>query len=243
MACPSATCIAIGQPVPFRCNRYASDRTNRTKQDGRGCVPPQLGVYTRYVSLVPVVRPVRPDRPAGLTVVSTQFAPSTTCVCFHLRRAARAVTQTYERALAPSGLVPGQFSVLTVLHRFGPQPLSVLADLMGMDRTTLTRNLRPMERDGLVRVKAGEKQDQRIRRVGLTAAGERKWQEAEPLWAQVHRHMVQGLGTDGWPALRDQLNSAIAAAGQSAGTLLILTCSSRRLSCHPQHRGTRRRSS
>jgi DNA-binding MarR family transcriptional regulator len=151
--------------------------------------------------------------------MSTQFAPSTTCVCFHLRRTARAVTQTYERALAPSGLLPGQFSVLTVLHRFGPQPLSVLADLMGMDRTTLTRNLRPMERDGLVRVKAGDKEDQRIRRVGLSASGERKWQEAEPLWAQVHRHMVQGLGPDGWPALRDQLTSAIAAAGHSAATL------------------------
>ncbi|HSE66282.1 MAG TPA: MarR family transcriptional regulator [Gemmatimonadales bacterium] len=150
--------------------------------------------------------------------MSTTFAPSTTCVCFHLRRAARAVTQTYERALAPSGLLPGQYSLLTVLHRFGPQPLSALAELMGMDRTTLTRNLRPLERDGLVRVKSGDKQDQRIRRVGLTAAGERKWQEADPLWAQVHRRMVAGLGTDGWPALRDQLSSAIAAAGQSAGT-------------------------
>jgi DNA-binding MarR family transcriptional regulator len=87
---------------------------------------------------------------------------------------------------------------------------------MGMDRTTLTRNLRPLERDGLVRIKAGEKDDQRIRRVMLTASGERKWQEAEPIWAQVHRHMVTGLGPDGWPALREQLTSAIAAAGQSA---------------------------
>jgi DNA-binding MarR family transcriptional regulator len=145
-------------------------------------------------------------------------ALSSTCVCFHLRRAARAVTQTYERALAPSGLQPGQFSLLTVLHRSGPRPLSVLAELMGMDRTTLTRNIRPLERDGLVRVKAGDKQDQRIRRVGLTAAGEKRWQEAEPLWAQAHRHMVEGLG-DGWPALRDQLTSAIAAAGHPAGTL------------------------
>lgn len=195
------------------------EQVGRGEPDGLACVFLQIRVYTPYVDSVRLTRPVRPDRPVGLTLMSTQFAPSTTCVCFHLRRAARAVTQTYERALAPSGLVPGQFSVLTVLHRFGPQPLSVLADLMGMDRTTLTRNLRPMERDGLVRVKAGDKQDQRIRRVGLTASGERKWQEAEPLWAQVHRHMVQGLGTDGWPALRDQLSSAIAAAGQSAGTL------------------------
>src|SRR5262250_925940 len=90
-------------------------------------------------------------------VMSTAIVPSTTCVCFHLRRAARAVTQTYERALAPAGILPGQFSVLAVLHRFGPQPLSALAELMGMDRTTLTRNLRPLERDSLVRVKAGDK--------------------------------------------------------------------------------------
>ena len=195
------------------------EQVGRGEQDGPACTFPQIRVYTPYVDSVRPPRPVRPDRPVGLTLVSTQFAPSTTCVCFHLRRAARAVTQTYERALAPSGLLPGQFSVLTVLHRFGPQPLSVLADLMGMDRTTLTRNLRPLERDGLVRIKAGDKEDQRIRRVGLTASGERKWQEAEPLWAQVHRAMVEGLGPEGWPALRDQLSSAIAAAGQSAGTL------------------------
>ena len=216
-ALPGATCIAIGQRVPFRCNRFVairSDGANRTA----ACAFSQIRVYTPYADLARSARPVRPDRPVGLTLMPTQFAPSTTCVCFHLRRAARAVTQTYERALAPSGLLPGQFSVLTVLHRFGPQPLSVLADLMGMDRTTLTRNLRPMERDGLVRVKAGDKQDQRIRRVALTGSGERKWQEAEPLWAQVHRAMVEGLGPEGWPALRDQLSSAIAAAGQSAGT-------------------------
>ncbi|HEU5153108.1 MAG TPA: MarR family transcriptional regulator [Gemmatimonadales bacterium] len=151
--------------------------------------------------------------------MSIPFAPSTTCVCFHLRRAARAVTQTYERALAPAGILPGQFSLLTVLHRFGPQPLSALAELMGMDRTTLTRNLRPLERDGLVRVKAGDREDQRIRRVMLTSSGERKWQKAEPLWAQVHGQIVEGLGPDGWPVLRDQLTSAIAAAGQSAGSL------------------------
>lgn len=195
------------------------EQVGQDDQVGQGCAFSQIRVCTPCVDFVRSVRPVRPDPSIGLTVMSTQFAPSTTCVCFHLRRAARTVTQTYERVLAPSGLVPGQYSLLTVLHRFGPRPLSALADLMGMDRTTLTRNLRPMERDGLVRVKAGDKEDQRIRRVGLTAAGERKWQEAEPLWAQVHRQMVEGLGTDGWPALRDQLTSAIAAARQPAGTL------------------------
>jgi DNA-binding MarR family transcriptional regulator len=140
--------------------------------------------------------------------------PSGSCVCFHLRRTARAVTQAYERALAPTGLVPTQFSLLTVLHRFGPVPLSVLAERMGMDRTTLTRNLKPLERDGFVTAQAGNGTDRRVRLIQITAAGERIWKKGEPLWAAVHSHMLQGLGPDGWPLLRNSLTRAIAVAGE-----------------------------
>ena len=152
----------------------------------------------------------------------TGMSPSEGCVCFHLRRTARAVTQAYERALGPSGLLPTQYSLLTVLHRAGPRSLSSLADLMGMDRTTLTRNLKPLERDRLVSVGTdarSENADRRVRLVSITSAGDKIRERAHPLWVQVHSQMLQGLGSDAWRELRDQLTTtiAVAAGGASAG--------------------------
>ena len=75
-----------------------------------------------------------------------------TCTCFAVRRAARHVTQAFDRSLAPTGLRITQFALLSRLARSGPRNIQDLAQEMGLDRTTLGRNLRPLERDGLVTI-------------------------------------------------------------------------------------------
>ena len=96
----------------------------------------------------------------------------TPCACSTLRRATRAVTAMYDAALAPSGLRITQFSVLSALARLGPLPVTRLAAEVALDRSTMGRNLDPLERRGLIRIKVGDV-DQRERVAHLTAAGER----------------------------------------------------------------------
>ena len=95
----------------------------------------------------------------------------TPCACSTLRRAARAVTAAYDAALAPSGLRITQFGILRKLAHFGPLPVTRLAAEAALDRSTMGRNLNPLERRGLVRIKVGNA-DQRERVAYLTAAGE-----------------------------------------------------------------------
>jgi DNA-binding MarR family transcriptional regulator len=130
------------------------------------------------------------------------------CVCFHLRRSARTVTQFYDHTLAPSGLRATQFTLMTVIRRTGGLPFSSLAEVLGMDRTTLTRNLRPLEREGLVKVAPGS--DRRVRLVRLTRLGERKQAEAQPLWAKAHARVTEGIGEKTWRALQKELSRTIA---------------------------------
>jgi DNA-binding MarR family transcriptional regulator len=139
---------------------------------------------------------------------STLADVSETCICFHLRRSARAITQFYDRVLGPSGLKSTQYTLLAVIRRTGGLPFSSLAEVLGMDRTTLTRNLGPLQRDGLVRVESGS--DRRVRMVRLTRAGERKQEEAEPLWAKAHGRIVEGIGERAWKSLRQDLSRTIA---------------------------------
>jgi DNA-binding MarR family transcriptional regulator len=93
------------------------------------------------------------------------------CACTTLRRAARAVTAAYDAALAPSGLRITQFSILRRLARLGPLPVTRLAAEAALDRSTMGRNLNPLERRGLVRIEVGNV-DQREHVAHLTAAGE-----------------------------------------------------------------------
>src|SRR5216684_3296788 len=101
------------------------------------------------------------------------FMPlETPCACSTLRRATRAVTAMYDAALAPSGLRITQLSVLSTLARLGPLPVTHLAREAALDRSTMGRNLDPLERRGLVRIKVGDV-DRRERVAHLTAAGQR----------------------------------------------------------------------
>jgi DNA-binding MarR family transcriptional regulator len=132
------------------------------------------------------------------------------CSCAAVRKAARIVTQMYETALQPTGLKAGQVTLLVVLSKQGDMPLTTLADALVMDRTTLTRNLKPMVRDGFVKIDT--ETDQRVRKVGLTAKGTSKIEEAYPLWAEVQSRLVNGLGSERWSDLVVGLNATVEVA-------------------------------
>ena len=104
------------------------------------------------------------------------------CTCFAVRRAARHVTQVYDGHLAPTGLRTTQYSLLNTLAGDGPRSLAAVAKRMGLDRTTLGRNLRPLEREGLVSMQV-DPQDRRGRMLGITERGLAKLAEARSCWA------------------------------------------------------------
>lgn len=118
----------------------------------------------------------------------------TSCLCTQLRRASRGVTRRYDDALAAVGLGAAQFSLLRHLQRLTQPSISVLADAMGLDRSTLGRNLRVLEEQGLVQL--GEGRDLRAREVRLTEAGLQRIGQALPLWEQVQRELNARLGAE-----------------------------------------------
>jgi DNA-binding MarR family transcriptional regulator len=107
------------------------------------------------------------------------------CACFAVRRAARAITQHYDRALRPTGLRATQFTLLTVLSLGGPLPLSRVATRLGMERTTLTRNLKRLLTEGLIAVSSGG--DRRVRTIAITPKGRRQAAAAVPYWRGAQR--------------------------------------------------------
>ena len=132
------------------------------------------------------------------------------CLCFNLRKAARAVTQLYDAALEPAGLRATQFSLLAVLDRRDAVTITDLARAMVMDRTTLTRNLRPIEKQGLVAVAPGD--DRRTREVRLTQRGRTALTRATPRWRHAQARMLDALGDRRARRLLGELSGAIDAA-------------------------------
>lgn len=129
------------------------------------------------------------------------------CACFNLRRVTRAVTQVYDEYLRPTGLRVTQFTVLVALRNLHQSTINQLADKLVVDRTTLTRNLRPLEDAGLVRTRPGE--DRRVREIFLTAAGEEKLHEALPLWRDAQSQMRRALGRDRLERLLSDLSTTL----------------------------------
>ncbi len=132
------------------------------------------------------------------------------CLCFNLRKAARAVTQLYDAALEPAGLRATQFSLLAVLDRRDAVTITDLARAMVMDRTTLTRNLRPLEKQGLVAIAPGD--DRRTREVSLTRHGRQALKHATPRWRHAQTGMLDALGDRRARHLLGELSGAIDAA-------------------------------
>ena len=120
-----------------------------------------------------------------------------TCLCLHLQRAARAVARRFDAALRPLGLTNGQFSLLMSLNRPEPPRMAAVAALLAMDRTTLTANLKPLERRGLVTV-AVDDADKRGRRLTLTPAGQAVLVAAVLVWEKQHA-AIEGLLPDTEP--------------------------------------------
>ena len=117
-----------------------------------------------------------------------------TCACYKVRKAARAVTKIYEEVLRPIGLRATQFSLLMATRVMGPVTVVKLAQVMVMDRTTLTRNLQILETRGLITIKPGE--DRREREINLTAAGMEALTKAVPLWEEAQDRVQKGLGEE-----------------------------------------------
>jgi DNA-binding MarR family transcriptional regulator len=130
------------------------------------------------------------------------------CVCNNLRRAARLVTNYYDKLFEPTGLRVSQLALLLVLYRGGIQTINELAEKLELDRTTLTRNLKPLASKGLLTIAPGI--DQRTRVVALTPAGEAVLIKALPFWEQAQSHMVEGLGEANATLLLAQLSEAAA---------------------------------
>ncbi len=129
------------------------------------------------------------------------------CVGANIRRANRTVSQFYDDMLRPSGLRITQFSLLARIREQQPVTISKLADAAMMDRTTLTRNLRPLEKRGLLRISLA--QDRRMRQVNLTKAGGEAMMRALPYWKQAQTRMREGLGEDRYQRLLNDLHQAI----------------------------------
>src|SRR5712675_3734350 len=115
------------------------------------------------------------------------------CNCFAVRSAARHVTQFYDQFLAPTGLRTTQFSVLARLKRKGPLAINRLAEEMVMDRTTLGRNILPLERDGLISIEPTAS-DRRAKELRLTKAGEKRLQAALKGWSQAQARFETVFG-------------------------------------------------
>jgi|SRR5918999_1745585 DNA-binding MarR family transcriptional regulator len=114
------------------------------------------------------------------------------CPLRHLRMATRVATQLYDEVLKPTGLRSTQVSVLVAATLLEPVTITRLAEVLVMDRTTLTRNLKPLEREGLVRVAPGD--DQRTREVTLTSRGKEMVAKAVPQWEEAQARVVGELG-------------------------------------------------
>ncbi len=119
------------------------------------------------------------------------FTECDSCLCFAARRAARTITQHYERHLRGTGLRATQFTLLTVLARAGELPMTELSEYLGMERTTLTRNLRPLLTKKYVTTGAGD--DRRVRNIAITPQGLAILRTAFPLWRQAQRAMARRL--------------------------------------------------
>lgn len=127
------------------------------------------------------------------------------CVCTELRRAARLVTQRYDAALRPHGLRATQLPILVAAAVAGPLSLAALSSRLGMERTTLLRNLRPLARRGLVRVRSSA--DSRRGEVCLTDGGRKLLERAYPAWEAAQQAVLRSVKDSGWKRVLARLAS------------------------------------
>jgi DNA-binding MarR family transcriptional regulator len=129
------------------------------------------------------------------------------CACATLRKTSRTLTRMYDDALKPSGLLATQYMVLVAIQKEQPATIGQLAETMVMDRTTLTRNLKPLEKSGLI--VSGQGEDQRTHMVSLTLKGKAAVDKAFPLWRKVQGRVARTLGPKRLVHLLSDLKEAV----------------------------------
>ena len=132
----------------------------------------------------------------------------TCCAGMRSRTVARKITRLYDEALRPVGITVGQFTMLVGISVAKPTSISHFADGLGMERTTLTRNLKLLEKMKLIEI--GPEQHRRARKMTLTPAGERLLEQAYPHWEQAQEALRSRLGTETWDLAFDSFNKLMA---------------------------------
>ena len=127
------------------------------------------------------------------------------CACFNVRKAARVITQNFDEVMQPSGLRATQFTVLVMIASSDATTMSELADKLVMDRTTLTRNLKPLQEQGLIKDMPGT--DGRTRSIALTSKGGKALLKTLPLWKKAQARMTRYLGHARFADLLQELHA------------------------------------
>ena len=135
-----------------------------------------------------------------------------TCTCGELRKAARAITLLYDNAFKSSGLLSTQFNVLQAIYNVRSMRISDLANKLGMDRTTLTRNLSVLEREGFIKISQGK--DHRARIVTTTQKGRNSVTKTISLWNEVQRKVKDQMGESAWRELMQNLGQLLRVTDQ-----------------------------
>ncbi|MDJ0876718.1 MAG: MarR family winged helix-turn-helix transcriptional regulator [Desulfobacterales bacterium] len=131
------------------------------------------------------------------------------CACFNLRKSARLVTQLYDHKLRTAGIRATQFTILVAIQAHAPIAIQSLSRIIVMDRTTLARNLKPLERKGLIAITPGT--DRRVRLARLTSEGQSVLSQALPLWQAAQAEFSQKLGLANLETMLDILSQTVAA--------------------------------
>src|SRR5258706_4668381 len=139
---------------------------------------------------------------------SIASATPTACSCLAMRQAARHVTQFYDQFLAPTGLRTTQFSILAKIKRMGPITINALARELVMDRTTLGRNVLPLQRDGLITIEKGTS-DARSQELHLTKAGAERFRAGIKKWAEAQKRFESRFGSKRSSELRALLQAVV----------------------------------
>lgn len=134
------------------------------------------------------------------------------CTCGELRKAARAITLLYDNAFKSSGLLSTQFNVLQAIYNIDSMRISDLANKLGMDRTTLTRNLSVLEREGFIKISQGK--DHRARIVTTTQKGRTSVTKTISLWNEVQRKVKDQMGESAWRELMQNLGQLLRVTDQ-----------------------------
>jgi DNA-binding MarR family transcriptional regulator len=138
-----------------------------------------------------------------------QLSSAADCNCLAVRQAARYITQFYDQYLAAAGLRTTQYGILAKLKRRGPMSINALATQLVLDRTTLGRNIRPLERDGLIVIEP-DPADRRSKVLRLTKSGEARFERAHKGWIEAQKRFEAAYGGKRASELRDRLRAVVA---------------------------------